>query len=137
MTKHRQVPCLDFTCDEELAELLALMNKSGVATFLSCQDNNGGRGQVRRIWVEIDAFDLDEFLRILDRPGEVADLESLSHRMAPEYLPDDWEAFEEDRAWHYDTNVNRIEGALMPPGISIRFPYTDLPEIVRRLREGR
>ena len=38
-TTHPQVPVLWFTCDEELADLITLMNYCGIRTILSCQDN--------------------------------------------------------------------------------------------------
>jgi hypothetical protein len=47
-TRHRQVPLLWFTCDEELAELITLINRCGTTTTNSCQDDgDGGRGAVR------------------------------------------------------------------------------------------
>ena len=136
-TLHPQVPVLWFTCDEEIADLITLMNYCGIRTVNSCQDNRLNRGAVRRIWVEILGEDLLRFLAMLDRPDEVSELESLSHRMATEFNPDnqaDLEAFREDRAWHYKADVSRENGDLLPLTISIRFPYTDLPEVVARLR---
>lgn len=134
-TGHIQVPCLDFRCDEDIAELIALMNACKVETLLSCQDNNGGRGTVRRVWVEVDAADLNGFLLLLDQPGEAdADRESLSNRIAGEYEPDDWLAFREDRAWHYAADVSRCAGEILPLAVHVRFPWTDLGEVVARLR---
>ena len=135
-TTHPQVPVLWFTCDEELADLITLMNYCGIRTILSCQDNRSNRGMVRRVWVEIPGENLLSFLAMLDRPDEVSDPESLSHRMATEVDTDDWEAFREDRAWHYTADVDRTDGELEPLKISIRFPYTDLPEVVTRLRSA-
>ena len=45
--------------------------------------------------------------------------------MASEEDPDGWEAFRDDRAWHYAAGVDRYKGELQPLTISIRFPYTD------------
>lgn len=132
---HPQVPVLDFECDEEIAELITLINDLRIDTLLSCQDNNGGRGTVRRVWVQIYGEDLLTLLEVLDQPDEAdEDVESLSNRIAGEYAPDDWEAFHEDRCWHYQADVDRSDGELQPLEIGIRFPYTDLPEVVTRLR---
>ena len=136
-TRHPQVPVLWFQCDGEIADLITLMNYCGIRTVNSCQDNRYNRGTVRRVWVEILGEDLLRFLSILDRPGEVDELDSLSHRMATEWNPDSQEDlwdFRENRAWHYLANVSRSDGELVPLTISIRFPYTDLPEVVTRLR---
>lgn len=136
-TIHPQVQVLWFTCDEEIADLITLMNYCGIRTINSCQDNNRpNRGIVRRAWVEILGQNLLSFLAMLNRPGEVSDLESLSHRTASEKDPDDWKAFREDRSWHYEASVGRKDGELLPLTISIRFPYTDLPEVVARLRSA-
>ena len=135
-TIHPQVRCLDFECDEELAELLTLMNQLGIATMLSCQDNNAGIGRVRRVWVEIGDWDLADFLGMLDDPAELDDPESLSSRIAAGDEPDDWEDYRADRAWHYDKTVMRLEGEIFADPVGIRFPYSDLPEVVARLRRA-
>jgi hypothetical protein len=89
-TRHPQVPVLDFECDEEIAELITLMNNLEIETLLSCQDNDGRRGTVRRVWVEIYAEDLLPFLELLNRPDEaIDDPESLSGRMVNEWVPAD------------------------------------------------
>ncbi len=137
-TIHPQVPVLDFQCDEEIAELITLMNDLGIVTLLSCQDSERRRGTVRRVWVHTFGQVSLPFLGMLDKPGEAGDPESLSNRMAPqeETEPRDWEAYRENRAWHYEASFRRINGQLMPLEISIRFPYTDLPVVVERLREA-
>jgi hypothetical protein len=134
VTDHRQVRCLDFECDEDLAELLTLMNHAGVPTIMSCQDNDGGRGSVRRVWVEIYPWDLTDFLAMLNDPAELDECESLSCRMAVEYEPSDgWESYREDRCWHYSIHVGRLDGEILADAVGIRLPYTDLPEVVARL----
>ena len=139
-TRHPQVPVLGFECDEEIADVILLMNNLGIETTMSCQDSNGGRGVARRIWVEIFPEGLLPFLSMLDQAGEAGELDSLSHRIAPRYSPRDpleREAFDENRAWHYTVHVGRYDdGELEPPTIGIWFPYTDLPEVVERLREA-
>ena len=84
--------------------------------------------------MEILAENLLSFLSMLDRPDEVSDLESITHRMATGFNPADRADFQEDRAWHHRTSVDRKRGQLAPLMISIRFPCTDLPEVVTRLR---
>ena len=135
-TDHPQVPVLDFECDEEIAELITLMNNFGIVTLLSCQDCMPYRNTVRRVWVETFGQVLLPFLNLLDRPEEVSDPESLSNRMAPleETEPRDWEAFREYRKWRYSASLRRINGQLMPLEVGITFPYTDLNEVVARLR---
>jgi hypothetical protein len=132
--RHPQVPVLDFLCDEEIAELIALMNRCGITTLLSCQDSNLTRGTVRRVRVQIFGQQLLPFLGLLDRPEEISDLESLSNRIEPADEPDDWEAFRENRCWHYGALVKRLRGELVALEISVDFPYTDLAEVVARLR---
>jgi hypothetical protein len=134
-TIHPQVdlPGWDITCDADIAPLIGAMNAAGVTTIISCQDNNAGVGAVRRVWVEIPAADLDLLLAMLDRPGDLG-IESLSNRIAPGREPrTGWEAFRDDRAWHYTADVGRYRGRLLPLCVSIRFPFTDLPEVCARL----
>lgn len=126
-----------YTCDEEIADLISIMNYCGIHTVNSCQDNRYNRGNVPRVWVEIHGQDLMPFLAMLDRQDETGDLESLSNRMVPAHYPDDPHArgdFEENRAWHYRPVIQRANGQLALPTMSIRFPATDLPEVVARLR---
>jgi hypothetical protein len=131
---HPQVPVLGFACDEDIAELITLLNTLRIETLNSCQDNNGRRGATRRVWVEINAEDLPVLLELLDRQSETGDPESLSNRAAPGGRePDDWEAFRENRRWHYTIHVGRSGGKLQHPTVSIRFPRADLPEVVARL----
>ena len=134
--RHPQVPVLDFQCDEEIAELITLMNRCGIPTLLSCQDSNLTRGTARRVWVQIFGQQLLPFLGLLDRPEEISDLESLSNRIEPADEPDDWEAFRENRRWHYGAFVKRLRGELIAVEISVDFPYTDLAEVTARLRSA-
>ena len=131
-TTHPQVPVFYYTCDEEIADLISIMNYCGIHTINSCQDNRRNRGNVPRVWVEIRSGDLFLFLRMLDRPDETGDVESLSSRMAAERYPD--QDYEENRAWHRRPEIQRVDDKLVPVTMSIRFPDTDLPEVVARLR---
>jgi hypothetical protein len=131
-TTHPQVPMFYYTCDEEIADLISIMNYCGIHTVNSCQDNRYNRGNVPRVWVEVLGECLLRFVSMLDQPDEAEDLESLSRRMAPEPHPD--QDYEENRAWHHKPLIHRVDGELVPLTMSIRFPATDLPEVVKRLR---
>lgn len=131
-TTHPQVPTFYYTCDEKIADLISIMNYCGIHTINSCQDNRGNHGNVPRVWVEILSQDLMLFLAMLDRPGETDETESISRRMMPEPRPD--QDYQENRAWHHKPLIQRVDGMLAPLTMSIRFPDTDLPEVVARLR---
>jgi hypothetical protein len=131
-TKHPQVPMFYYTVDEDIAALISIMNYCGIHTINSCQDNRHTRGNVPRVWVEILAEHLLLFLSMLDRPDEADDTESLSRRITPERYPD--EDYQENRAWHHQHLIRRVNGQLIPLTMSIRFPATDLPEVVTRLQ---
>ena len=139
-TEHPQVPLFYYTCDEEIADLISIMNYCGIHTVNSCQDNRGNQGRVPRVWVELRAQDLMIFLAMLDQPGEAGELDSLSNRMVPAHYPattdEPWARvdFEENRTWHYKASVQRVKGQLAQLTMSVRFPDTDLPEVVARLR---
>ena len=77
-----------YTCDEELADLISIMNYCGIHTVNSCQDNHNNKGNVPRVWVQIIAECLHPFLGILDRPEEASEVDSLSNRMATEHYPE-------------------------------------------------
>jgi hypothetical protein len=130
-----------YTCDEKIAGLISIMNYCGIRTVNSCQDNRGNRGNVPRVWVEIIAECLHPFLGILGRPEEASEVDSLSNRMATGHYPDTsddpWDRidFQDNRAWHYEALVERINGQLATPTISIRFAATDLTAVVERLQE--
>jgi hypothetical protein len=140
-TTHPQVPMFYYTCDEEIADLISIMNYCGIHTVNSCQDNRRNKGRVPRVWVQIIAECLHPFLGILDRPEEASEIDSLSNRMATEHYPDTsddpWDRidFQDNRAWHYEALAERINGQLATPTISIRFPATDLPAVIKRLQE--
>ncbi len=131
-TIHPQVPMFYYTCDEKIADLISIMNYCGIHTINSCQDNRGNRGDIPRVWLEILGQDLMRFLAMLDRPGEADETQSISRRMMPEPRPDP--DYQENRAWHHELLIQRVNGMLAPLTISIRFPATDLPEVVARLR---
>jgi hypothetical protein len=131
-TRHPQVPLFYYTVDEQIADLISIMNYYGIHTINSCQDNRYNRGDVPRVWVEILAEHYLLFLTTLDQPDEAGNAESLSRRMVPELYPDI--DYQENRAWHYRPQIQRVNGQVAPLTISVRFPLTDLPEVVTRLR---
>lgn len=131
---------LGIEVDTEIVPLIRLLHWAEIFTFMSCQDNNHSPrqccGTARRVWVDVAAEDIEHLLNALNRPGELADPESLSARMVPTAdCPGDHEYWQ-DRAWHIDlTPMFRADdGYIFPPGISVRFPYTDLAEVCTRLR---
>lgn len=133
------MPLFHYTVDEQIADLIAMMNYHGIRTINSCQDNRYNRGTVPRVWVQILAEHFVHFLSAIDQPDEVDDIDSLSNRIVPARYPDSsgepWDRldFEDNRAWHYIHQVQRHEGTISPLAMSIRFPATDLPEVVTRL----
>jgi hypothetical protein len=126
------VPLFYYTCDEGIADLISIMNYCGIRTVNSCQDNRGNRGDFPCVWVEILGQDLMRFLAMLDRAGEADETESISRRMMPEPRPDP--DYQENRAWHHKPLIQRVDGMLAPLTMSIRFPDTDLSEVLARLR---
>ena len=132
---------LGFEVDEAIADMILLMNRMGVPTTNSCQDDWGGASRrpdaARRALVCTWSWALPNLIALLDEPAELADLDSLSNRIAPERVPykdffdDD---FDLDRKWHYAIRVHRTEGTAVPDRLDIRMPVTDVDEVVRRLR---
>jgi hypothetical protein len=118
--------------DEDIAALIVVINEAGIWTFLSCQDNNAGRGSVRRVWIHIAIHHLEGLINLLTRPGELDDYYSLSSRIAPEHEPEDDETYGDDKAWHYDLDVSRVDGEAYAD-VGVRFPFTDVPEVIARL----
>jgi hypothetical protein len=136
---HRQVkvPGYGFSCDRDIPELISLMNQLGIHTLRSCQDNNGGRGTVRRVLVMIFAEDLLTFLDIIDQPGDchVDGLYSLNSRIADSGAEPavGWQDYRDNHRWHYALHINRTPGQINPPMVSIRFPHIDLGAVTDRL----
>lgn len=138
---HRQVkvPGYGFSCDRDILELISLMNRLGIHTLKSCQDHNGGRGTVRRVWVKVFAEDLLTFLDIIDQRGgddHVEGLYSLNSRIADSGAEPavGWQDYRDNTRWHYALDITRTPDAINPPQVSIRFPRTDLGAVADRLR---
>jgi len=133
--------------DQAIADMISFMNRLGVPTTNSCQDDWGdvprGAGVARRVWICTWTWALPNLIALLDEPAELDDLDSLSNRIAPERVPfkdffdDD---FDLNRRWIYSIRVHRMDGTAVPDRLDIRMPVTDIDEVVRRLRmvaEGR
>jgi len=140
-TEHPQVVAeRDCRRDEAMAEMILLMNRLGVPTAGSRQDEQGDGPQgaaARLAWVRTWTWALPNLIALLDQPAELDDLESLSNRIAPERVPfkdffdDD---FDLNRKWHYTIRVHRTDGCAVPDRLDIRMPVGDVDEVVRRLR---
>ncbi|HEY7324674.1 MAG TPA: hypothetical protein VH520_07595 [Streptosporangiaceae bacterium] len=141
-TEHPQVMTdLGFEVDEAIADMILLMNRMGIPTTNSCQDDWGDVSRrsdaARRAWVSTWTWALPNLIALLDEPAELADLDSLSNRIAPERVPykdfldDD---FDLNRKWHYAIRVHRTDCKAVPDRLDIRMPVTDVDEVVRRLR---
>ena len=141
-TEHPQVTTkLGLDVNEAIADMILLMNRLGIPTTNSCQDDWGDTprcaGTARRAWVCTWTWALPTLIALLDVPAELADLDSLSNRIAPERVPykdffdDD---FDLNRKWHYAIRVHRTDSKPVPDRLDIRMPVTDVDEVVRRLR---
>jgi hypothetical protein len=131
--------------DEDIAEFILATWRLGLWTLMSCQDNEGaeGEGGPRRVWVQLPALDAEQFLSIVAGvcPDEVDQLDPdcLYNRVIPEVEPEDWETFRRGRMWHYAALPEDMRGvpgesAQVDLAVSVRFPFTDLPEVLARLR---
>jgi len=140
--EHPQVMAeFDFHIAEAIAEMILLMNRLGVPTTGSRQDDHGDgprrAGAARRAWVCTWTWALPNLIALLEKQCELNDLESLSNRIAPERVPfkdffdDD---FDRNRKWHYTIRVHRTDGCAVPDRLDIRMPLGDVDEVVRRLR---
>jgi hypothetical protein len=134
--------------DEEIAPLILELWRAGIETALSCQDNERGLGECRRVWIQFrNGWDAEHFLSVAaDRYDD--GLDSLYNRVVGGWEPeDDWQAFRQLRAWSYsvradDRNVTRTDdGEDLPVGppdvglaVSVRFPFTDYGEVLARVR---
>ena len=120
-----------FTCDEEIAQIIKLINHCGTTTINSCQDN-------RLTGATSPGCGGDPAEGLLRSSGcstadEAGDRRKASPPDSARTVPN--RDFERSRlALH--ARDERVNGELAPLTISIRFPYTDLPEVVARLRSA-
>ena len=142
MNQHKQVEIYSsvigriIEVDEGIAELIELLGRLDIATYLSCQENRPGI-----MWINFPCLEAEAFLTICasNREEDFIDYESsLYGRMMDPSVKDSWEysthphdwaekVNEEEKAVYYD-GESAIESAT-----SIRFPVTDYPLIMERL----
>jgi hypothetical protein len=145
-TIHRQVPVVwqgrEAEVDEELAPLILALWKAGIATCNSCQENRPGV-----VWIEfLTAFDAQEFLDLVaEHPSEAAVggvpfWETLYGRIMGYAGDQDWEYDTYPHNWAVEEDLvgdEVIERCTGPADIgffvSVRFPRTDLPLVLKRV----
>jgi hypothetical protein len=125
--RHKQVKVsydnLIVEVDEGLAPLLTVIWKHGIDTCLSCEENFPGIA-----WIMFDtAYDAEKFLNLVFvRNRKKPFWETMDGRIT-ECGKDNWE---------YSVCVDNLSSK-NPPffiiSISIRFPITDIPLIMKRL----
>ncbi len=123
--------------DEKIAPLIREMWKAGIETLNSCEENQPGI-----IWVQIASSEgCALFLDIISRYADSDESEFLYRRVLQrksrnwEYAlhPKDYSLDE----WLDDDVVNESHSGVPDFGfsVSVRFPVTDLPILVERLRQ--
>jgi hypothetical protein len=142
--------------DEDIAELVLECWKNGIDTLFSCQ-GDPSESPVRRAWVAFPHSDLERFLGVAVGPYDPDwSLDSIYNRALGHVAPPDgnepslegWQAWHGACGWDYSVHVRDafdpdepVDAEDPPPwiqtAISVRFPFTDLDEVVRRLREAR
>lgn len=143
MSFHRQIEVNGIQVDEGLAELLGLAWKRGIKTTNSCQENTPGIA-----WIEFETTgDAARFLDIVAKYPK--DIENITKPWETMYgRIDGW--VDGKDAWQYNAIPYNVGVAQKLVGeevvstykgynrfnfwASIRFPMTDIPEIVANLR---
>ncbi|MBT3355310.1 MAG: hypothetical protein HOF96_09985 [Candidatus Marinimicrobia bacterium] len=142
MTKHKQVeiysPAFErnIKVDAGIADLIELLHKLDIATYLSCQENRSGI-----MWIDFHSLDADVFLTICasNREEDIVDFDnSLYGRMMDPYVKHSWEYNTHPHDWAEKVNEEKNEvyydgDSDIDSSISIRFPITDYPLIMERL----
>lgn len=148
-TKHKQVlvqhDSIGFEVDEGIAPLIQKLLRLNIKTLNSCEDNIPSGW----IWIEfLSAYQAERFLGIVAKySGET---KSLYNRIRQGWSLDDGKNnWDENNFWKYSAHPNDygIESTveedcvvetftgshLFKLSISIRFPRTDLPEVLENL----
>lgn len=123
--------------DIAIAPLIRELWRAGLWTQLSCEDNDGRGGGGGYVWVQfVHASALEQFLRILF-PVRDDEIESLYNRAIGGIEPDDWQAFNDERAWRYrahPTDRNEAGHTTKAADIwltaDVWFPRTDLDDVI-------
>jgi hypothetical protein len=145
VTVHRQVRIAwgveDADVDEDIVDLILACWWNDIHTSMSCQDSPVEReGASRRVWVEFPAFDAERFLSIVaDRCED--DVQNVDHQSVGDWTDEEWESYQRDTAWWFDASLSSLAAPLDGEGerrgrlrhVSVRFPFADLDEVVRRL----
>jgi hypothetical protein len=157
-TEHKQVTVAwggrRAEVDEELAPLILALWKADIDTWNSCQENRPGI-----VWIQFPTT--DDARRFLNRVAEYppdSDRDRANDRPGegdgpfPEALYDRVVGCGSDEDWEYDTLLDneavevevvddeRIERRTGPAdfyfSVSVRFPRTDLPVVLRRVEDA-
>lgn len=143
MTIHKQVEIYsplserNINVDEGIAELIELLHKLDILTFLSCQENQPGI-----MWINFPSEDADVFLSICasGRDEDFIDFEnSLYGRMMNENVPQSWHYTAHFHDWSekYDEKKDEVcyDGdSYITSSISVRFPISDYTLIMERIQ---
>jgi hypothetical protein len=140
-TEHKQIMIkygdMEAEVDEGIAPLILEMWKADIMTFMSCENNGdeyNNLGDV--VWVLIDEFDVSPFLNFILGNRERDGL----------YYRANMQTESEDD-WMYDVLIDDLSLVIRndevdydgPPEmgfrVSIRFPVSDYPEVLRRMSE--
>jgi hypothetical protein len=127
--------------DVEIAPLIKELWRAGVATVLSCQDN-----QADRVWIAFDSS--EDLARFLDIVGEYEEGEGTlydriqsadDHTTRPDrggwwysLWPSDLACDEDD---DHDEEADEWLGPQFAVSLSVRFPRADLPTVLQRLKQ--
>jgi hypothetical protein len=142
MTEHKQVEIYSpafgrsIEVDTGIADLIELLHKLDIATYLSCQENHPGI-----MWINFPCLDAEVFLTICasKREEDIVDYEnSIYGRMMNPNVKHGWEYNTHPHDWaeKIDEEKNEVyyDGdSDIDSSISIRFPITDYPLIMERL----
>jgi hypothetical protein len=142
MTQHKQAEIYSLLkkkiilVDEGIADLIELLHKLGIATYLSCQENKPGT-----MWINFPSRDAEAFLTICASKREVDILyeNSLYARMRDSKLMNNWQY--DTHMYDWAEKFEKEEGKIYYEGdsdisclISIRFPVSDYFLIMERLQ---
>lgn len=140
-TEHKQINIqygeMAAEVDEGIAPLILEMWKADIMTFMLCENNGDEYNNLGDVmWVLIDEFDVSPFLNCIFGKRE---RDGLYYRAKMETESED--------DWMYDIMIDDLSLVIRddevdydgPPDmgfrVSIRFPVSDYPEVLRRMSE--
>jgi len=144
MSDHKQVEIYsqvfeqNIEVDEGIAELIELLGKLDIMTNNSCQENKPGI-----MWIDLPSVDAERFLSIC-ASHRAEDLDNYENSLYGRMVDDDTK-----NSWRYDVclddfaeKVDEEKDEVYYEGnseisieISVRFPVSDYPIILERIRE--